>query len=105
MLAACTPTYGQIERVLSYLYGYNIIIEQSSANLYGTLLYKEDTPKKYMYVADTPAVYWGFGGNYSEAPTVKIPTELRDDPVLYPQFIADLNILTPFFVNYILKTY
>lgn len=99
MLAACTPTYGQISRVLSYLYGYNITITSSKATLFENMLYAEDTPQVFWYAEDTPAVYLGGGGNYTEAPIVNVPSALYNSPH-YAQFIADLNLLTPFFITY-----
>lgn len=107
MLAACTPTYGQIERVLNYWYDYDngITITPSRASAIGSMWYSGPDPKVYLYTSATPPVYLGRGGNYTEAPIVNIPIALFNDTQVYNQFIADLNVLTPFYLTYTIKTY
>lgn len=102
MYAVCTPVYGQIERVLNYWYGTfgNITITPSSAETGVSYWYAEDTPKKYLFEGDTPPVYLGFGGNYTEKPIVNVPKALADLPEVYSQFIADVNLLLPFYITY-----
>ena len=102
MLAACTPTYGQIARVLNYWYGQygEITIAQSKAVLGASYLYWENEPPQYYYAEPTPPKYLGRGGNYTEEPTVNIPSSLANDSTLYEQFIADLNVLVPFYLTY-----
>lgn len=103
MLAACTPTYGQIQRVLNYWYADEygpISITQSMAVTTNSYLYEESEPARYLYMEAEPPVFWGRGGNYTEAPTVNIPQALADNPDDYRQFIADLNLLIPFYLTY-----
>ncbi len=100
MLAACTPTYGQIGRVLSYLYGQNIYLTPTAAVDDTSYLYLMPTPPRYWYTDGTTPVYLGQGGNYTEMPTIHIPYILAHDAERYEQLIADLNFLTPFYINY-----
>lgn len=105
MIAACTPTYTQIERVLNYWYNYNNKITIIPSRVYSqpSYLYVQATPPSFLYDSAEPAKYWGKGGNYSEKPIVNVPKELYNNADEYAQFIADLNLLTPFFVPYTIK--
>ena len=105
MLAHCTPTYGQIERVLNYWYGDfgPIYVHPSEASVYNSYWYAEADPSRLLYWGEYPQVFLGRGGNYTEAPIVEIPAALQANSEVYEQFIADLNILTPFFVDYTIQ--
>lgn len=107
MIAACTPTYGQIQRVLQYLYGMeygDISITPSGAQLANSYLYKEDTPAKYLYTTDEPQIFWGQLGNVTEVPIVRLPQALVDSDD-YEDFISTLNLLFPFHISYTLMPY
>lgn len=107
MIAACTPTYGQIERVLNYWYnsyGGEIYWTRSQASVEESYLYTEANPPVYFYRGDTPPVYLGRGGNYTEMPIIHIPQALYTSTD-YSQFIADLNLLLPFWVSYIVEPF
>lgn len=99
MLASCTPTYGQIERVMSTIYSYDISITRSQASIEDSYWYMEEQPKRYLYTSGNPPVYMGRGGNYTEIPIINIPYELSVSSE-YAQFIADLNMIVPFFIPY-----
>lgn len=107
MLAVCTPTRGQIERVLNKLYDYydEITIASGSQDVSRSYLYTANNPGVYLYTGDDPAVYWGIWTNYSSLPVIRIPQELKDDEVRYELFIADLNKLIPFYVEYVIQPY
>lgn len=101
MLVSCDPTYGSVEYVLNYLWDYNsqITITPSSVVDTTSYLYTEDTPAVYLYTEDQPEVYWGMGREYSGNPIVNIPAALANSPD-YQQFIAELNLLFPFYIPY-----
>lgn len=107
MFAACTPTYGQIERVMDYWYGsYGAItITPSVATTSYPMWYEEAQPPKYLREEDEPPVFFGEGGNYAEAPIVNIPSSIFNDKEVYNSFIADLNVLVPFYITYTIKVY
>lgn len=107
MLAACTPTQGQIERVLNKLYDYDTEIQiiGGSSAVTRSYLYTKNQPAVYLYTADNPSVYWGTWTNYSSLPVIRIPQSLKDDEVRYEQFIADLNKLIPFYLEYVIQPY
>lgn len=105
LLAACTPTYGQIERVLTEIYDYQILITPSNSSLSNSFWYGNPTPKIYLYTSNTPPRYLGTTANYSAAPIINIPSDLANDSDLYAEFIADLNTLVPFYINYNINIY
>lgn len=106
MFAACTPTYGQIERVLKYWYGSygDITITPSGASIWKSMWYAESTPKVYLYNTGQPPVFLGQGGTITESPIINIPAALNNDKAALNQFIADVNVLFPFYINYTIKT-
>lgn len=107
ILCACSPTYGQIERVLNSLWEYQnneITITPSSAELAESYLYDTDTPAEYWYAEDTPAVYLGRGGVFSEVPIVNVPSALYNSPQ-YEQFLQELRFLVPFYIGFVVIPY
>lgn len=106
MMAACTPTYGQIEGVLRYWYGEwgQISITPSVASIWRSMWYDSPTPPVYLYNTPTPKVYLGQGGTITEQPIITIPAALYNNSEAYNQFIADVNTLFPFYIKYTIKT-
>lgn len=105
MLSGCEPTYGQVQRVMQKLYDDRVQIVAGNITVNDTYLYMEPTPARYLYVDGIPAVFWGESGAYANYPTIRIPQELYDDTILYNNFIADLNVLVPFNVPYVIQTF
>lgn len=107
MLVSCTPSYGQIERVLTYLYGYNITVTPSTTQTHQSYWYAQPQPKEiqpYLRDGSDHPVYLGASSNATE-PIINIPTALYNNPVAMAQFRADLSVLVPFYIPVILKPY
>lgn len=108
MLVSCTPSYGQIARVLTYWYGYNITITpsvtQTKQSYWYDALKSKEEGQPYLYDDGEHPVYMGLSGNATE-PIVNIPEVLYNNPIAMAQFRADLSVLVPFYIPVILKPY
>lgn len=103
MIASCIPSYANIQSVISYLYNTDITITPSGAQGVGSYWYSEDEPKRYVYAEDDPQVFVGTAGTFSEVAIINVSQSLIDNTELYSEFIADLNLLFPFFLSYTIK--